>query len=92
MIQSFKDVKTERLWKDERVPAFQEIESVGRRKLLMLNAATALTDLKIPPSNKLEKLERDRKGQHSIRINDKWRICFEWREGHAYEAEITNYH
>jgi toxin HigB-1 len=92
VIQSFKDDDTEKLWKDERVPAFQQIEAVGRRKLQMLNAATTLTDLKVPPNNKLEKLEKDRKGQHSIRISDKWRICFVWKDGHAYDVEITDYH
>jgi len=58
----------------------------------MLDAATQLNDLRTPPGNRLEALKRDRKGQHSIRINDQWRICFKWRDGDAYDAEITDYH
>ena len=61
-------------------------------KLNALNAATALQDLRLPPSNRLEALKGDRKGQHSIRINDQWRICFSWRDGHAEEVEIVDYH
>ncbi len=62
------------------------------RKLAMLHAATDLADLRIPPGNKLEKLSGDRQGQHSIRINDQWRVCFVWRKGDAYDVEITDYH
>jgi len=62
------------------------------RKLVMLDAAESLWDLRVPPGNRLEKLSGDRKGQHSIRINDQWRICFEWRDGDAYQVEIADYH
>lgn len=58
----------------------------------MLDAASALTDLRVPPGNRLEKLKGDREGQHSIRVNDQWRVCFEWRSGDAYEVEIVDYH
>jgi proteic killer suppression protein len=70
----------------------QDIQRVARRKLEILDAAEVLQDLRIPPSNRLEKLSGDRKGQHSIRINDQWRICFEWRRGDAYNVEIADYH
>ena len=92
MIKSFKTGDTERLFNDERVKDWQSIENVARRKLNMVNAAAKLDDLKVPPGNRLEKLEGDRKGQHSIRINDQYRICFVWREGDAYDVEITDYH
>jgi len=62
------------------------------RKLVMLDSAESLQDLRVPPGNRLEKLSGDRKGQHSIRINDQWRICFEWRDGDAYQVEIGDYH
>jgi len=62
------------------------------RKLVMLDSAESLQDLRVPPGNRLEKLSGDRKGQHSIRINDQWRICFEWRDGDAYQVEIADYH
>lgn len=68
------------------------IESVARRKLQMIDAAGDVKDLRMPPGNHLEALEGDRKGQHSIRVNDQWRICFVWRDGDAYEVEITDYH
>jgi proteic killer suppression protein len=70
----------------------QDIQRVARRKLEILDAAEVLQDLRIPPSNRLEKLSGDRKGQYSIRINDQWRICFEWRRGDAYNVEIADYH
>jgi proteic killer suppression protein len=92
VIKSFKTGDTERLFNDERVKDWQSIENVARRKLNMVNAAAKLDDLKVPPGNRLEKLEGDRKGQHSIRINDQYRICFVWREGDAYDVEITDYH
>jgi len=65
---------------------------VALRKLRMLNRAVTLQDLRVPPANRLEKLTGDRAGQHSIRINDQWRICFEWREGNTYNVEIADYH
>jgi len=68
------------------------IQRVARKKLVILDAAQELSDLRIPPGNRLEALKGDRKGQHSIRINDQWRICFRWRAGDAYDVEITDYH
>ena len=68
------------------------LRKVAKRKLQMVNAATQLQDLKVPPGNKLEELEYDREGQHSIRINDQFRVCFVWRDGDAYEVEVTDYH
>lgn len=65
---------------------------VARRKLLMVHAATILSDFKNPPNNKLEELKKERKGQHAIRINQQYRVCFTWRDGHAYDVEITDYH
>jgi proteic killer suppression protein len=93
MIRSFRDQDTRRVF--EREPARQLSVSLQRRalrRLVMLDAATELADLRLPPGNRLEKLAGDREGQHSIRINDEWRICFVWREGDAYEVEITDYH
>lgn len=92
MIRSFCCSKTERLFKLERVREFQAFERVAQRKLAMLNAAHALEDLKVPPGNRLERLSGDRAGQHSIRINDQWRICFVWRDSCAYEVEMVDYH
>lgn len=92
MIRSFKTEDTERLFNDERVRQWQAIENVARRKLNMVHAAARLEDLRVPPGNRLEKLEGNRKHQHSIRINDQYRVCFEWREGDAYEVEIVDYH
>jgi proteic killer suppression protein len=92
MIRSFKDGATARLFADEDVPRFRGIERQARRKLLLLNAAAALNDLRSPPGNRLEALRGDRVGQHSIRINDQWRICFAWRNGGAEDVEIVDYH
>jgi len=92
MIKSFKDKSTEALFGDENVPKLRNIERVARRKLLYLNQARTLDDLKVPPGNHLEALKGDRKGQHSIRINDQYRLCFVWRDGEAIEVEITDYH
>lgn len=64
----------------------------GARKLLLLNAVIDLQELRVPPGNRLEQLKGDRAGQHSLRVNDQWRVCFEWREGHAYAVEIVDYH
>ncbi len=93
MIASFRDKETEGLWrsgKSRRLPA--DLERRAFKKLAILNAAIALDNLNVPPGNRLEALGGERKGQHSIRINDQWRICFVWRDGHAYEAEIVDYH
>jgi proteic killer suppression protein len=92
MIKSFRDRDTRRLFERERVARFRNIESAARRKLEMLDAARHLVDLRTPPGNCLEALSRDRKGQHSIRINDQWRICFVWRMDAAEQVEIVDYH
>jgi proteic killer suppression protein len=93
MIKTFKDEETHKIWsgiKSRKLPP--DIQDVVRRKLRMLNNAQIITDLLIPPSNKLESLKGDRKGQHSIRINDKYRICFEWKSNDAFNVEIVDYH
>ena len=93
MIRSFRDAETERLWRDERarrIPA--NLHRPALKKLQMVNAAGTLRDLSVPPGNRLEQLRGKRAGQHSIRINDQYRICFTWRDGDAYDVEITDYH
>ena len=92
MIRSFKTEDTERLFNDERVRQWQAIENVARRRLNLVHAAARLEDLRVPPGNRLEKLVGDRKNQYSIRINDQYRVCFEWRDGDAYDVEIVDYH
>jgi proteic killer suppression protein len=92
MIRSFKDAATARLFADQDVPRFRAIERQARKKLLLLNAAGSLNDLRSPPGNRLEALKHDRTGQHSIRINDQWRLCFVWRDGGAEDVEIMDYH
>ena len=92
MIRSFKEAATARLFADEDVQRFRGFERQARRKLLALNAAQALSDLRSPPGNRLKELKGERKGQHSIRINDQWRVCFAWRDGGAEEVEIVDYH
>ena len=93
MIKSFRDRDAERLFRRARVKRFgPDVQRVGLRKLRMLDAAVELDDLRIPPANRLEKLKGDRSGQHSIRINRQWRICFVWRGGGAHEVEIVDYH
>jgi toxin HigB-1 len=93
VIQSFHCPDTERLFRRrERVPRFVHIESVARRRLDALDIAMTLRDLFARPGNRLEALERDRIGQHSIRINDQYRVCFRWSEGNAYDVEIVDYH
>jgi len=93
MIKSFKSKETARIFarlRSIRLP--QDIQQVSYRKLRMLNNAVTLDDLRIPPANRLEKLSGDRSGQYSIRINDQWRICFEWIDGDVYNVEIVDYH
>lgn len=93
MIKSFADADTERLFRRERVRRFPaELLRAMLRKLVLVDAAEHLDDLRVPPGNRLEKLRGDRTGQHSIRINDQWRICFRWREGDAFDVEIVDYH
>ncbi len=93
MIKSFKDKETEKVYSREgsrKLP--EDIQQVAILKLRMINNAKNLNDLRIPPANNLEKLKRDREGQYSVRINDQWRICFNWEDGDAYGVEITDYH
>ncbi|MGH7441411.1 MAG: type II toxin-antitoxin system RelE/ParE family toxin [bacterium] len=92
MIKSFRDKSTEALFRDEVVPKLRNIERVARRKLLYLSQAGKLEDLRVPPGNHLEALKGERKGQHSIRINDQWRLCFTWSDGDASDVGITDYH
>lgn len=92
MIHSFACLDTKALFSSQVVPRFRNIERVARRKLLQLNAATELATLRVPPGNQLEALRGDRKGQHSIRVNDQWRVCFVWREDGAHQVEIVDYH
>ncbi len=93
MIKTFRDKETEKIFNrliSKKLP--QNIQHLARRKLVILDAATKLNTLRIPPGNKLEALKGDRKGQHSIRINDQWRICFKWKAGDTYDVEIADYH
>lgn len=93
MIQNFADRETELIWtgvRSRRLPA--DIQAVALRKLRLLNQAQTLNDLRIPPGNRLEALRAERAGQHSIRINQQWRICFVWREGGPADVEIVDYH
>ena len=92
MIKSFRSRETEQLHRRERVQRFRAFERVAQRKLRQLDIATELRDLSSPPGNNLEALKGDRRGRHSIRINERWRICFIWRNGDAYEVEIVDYH
>ena len=92
MIKGFRCKETEKLFQRQRSRKFGAIQRVALRKLLVLDAAGSLGDLRVPPSNRLEKLSGDREGQYSIRVNDQWRICFRWRRGDAYGVEIVDYH
>ena len=93
MIKSFQDKETEKIFNryfSGKLP--QNIQHLARRKLVMLDAAPEPNALRVPPGNRLEALKYDRKRQHSIRINDQWRICFKWKAGDAYDVEIVDYH
>ena len=93
MIKTFKDRDTQGIWEgrvSRRLP--NNIQAIARRKLRMLNNAKTLADLRIPPANRLEALKGKRKGQHSIRINNQWRICFVWSRGDANKVEVVDYH
>lgn len=93
MILGFRDGETQRVFEGERSRRLPpSIQPAARQKLLQLDEAELLLDLRNPPGNRLERLSGNRAGQHSIRINDQWRICFEWSNGHAYEVEIIDYH
>jgi toxin HigB-1 len=92
VIRSFRSGETERLFRRELVRRFKAIERGALRKLTMIDAAPDLQTLAALPGNRLERLKGDRRGQYAIRINDQWRVCFEWRDGHAYEVEIVDYH
>jgi proteic killer suppression protein len=93
VICSFRDKDTERVFKRERIRKLPpDLQRVALRKLVLLDAATSLLDLRVPPANRLEKLTGSRLGQHSIRIDDQWRICFRWSGGDAHDVEIVDYH
>ena len=93
MIRTFADKEAEKIWhgtQSRKLPA--NIQQVARRKLRMLNNAATLDDLRVPPANRLEALKGNRKGQHSIPINNQWRVCFQWHAGDAVNVEIVDYH
>ncbi len=93
MIKSFENKETEKIYDRERSRKLpDDIQQIALRKLIMINNAKNMNDLRIPPANRLEKLSGDRSGQYSIRINDQWRICFIWKGGDAYDVEIVDYH
>lgn len=92
MIKSFKCKDTEKLFNDVGVKRFRSISRAARIKLEVLNAAISLQSLRVPPGNRLEQLQGNRNGQHSIRINDQWRICFVWSEENVFDVEIVDYH
>jgi proteic killer suppression protein len=93
VIQTFRDADSEKVFRRERSRRLPpDVRRRALRKLLLLDAADSLDDLRIPPGNRLERLSGTRRGQHSIRINDQWRICFRWSRGDAYDVEITDYH
>lgn len=93
MIKNFRSRETEKIWngvRSKRLP--RDIQQIARRKLRMLNNARSLNDLRVPPANRLEALKGSRSGQHSIRVNDQWRICFVWVDGDVLNVEIVDYH
>lgn len=93
MIKSFKNKEVEKIFRRDfsrKLPV--DIQQMALRKLKMLQVAVNINDLRVPPNNRLEKLKGHRKGQYSIRINDQWRICFKWQDGHAFQVEIVDYH
>lgn len=93
MLRSFHDRDTERVWQRLSVRKLgPDVQRAALRKLVILDAAETLQDLRVPPGNRLEKLKGNCSGQHSIRINDQWRVCFVWRDGDAYDVEVADYH
>ena len=92
MIRSFRGRRTEEFFAGKDIKEFRAIKNALERKLTYLYNAAALLDLRAPPGNRLEKLRGDREGQHSIRVNDQWRICFTWRDDGPYDVEVVDYH
>ena len=92
MIQTFRDLDTERLFDRRLMKRLAHLADTALRRLVALDAAKSLSDLRIPPSNRLERLTGDRRGQYSLRINDQYRVCFRWKEGNAYDVEITKHY
>jgi len=93
VIRSFRDKETERIWRRQRVRQFDDgARRIALRKLLILDAAEVLGDLRVPPGNRLEKLKGDRAGSYSIRVNQQWRICFNWSDAGAEDVELIDYH
>jgi proteic killer suppression protein len=93
VIRSFRDRETKKVFERERSRRLSpDVQRRAHRKLLLLDAAEALDDLRVPPGNRLERLSGDRAGQYSIRVNDQWRVCFRWERGDAYDVEIADYH
>ena len=93
MIRSFRNRETEQVFRRERARRLPlDLQRIAQRKLVMLDAAESIQDLRVPPGNRLERLSGDREGQYSIRINDQWRVCFRWRDGEAHDVEIVDYH
>ena len=93
MIKSFRDKDSRRVFLRERVRKFsRELQRVAQRKLVMIDGAESLEDLRVPPGNRLERLKGKRRGQYSIRLNQQWRICFRWKAGDAFDLEVADYH
>ena len=92
MIRSFRDKETEAVFGQQRVRKFERIAAVALRRLVQIDSAEELRDLASPPANRLKRLKGDRAGQYSVRINDQYRVCFYWKDGDAYDLEITDYH
>ena len=92
MIRSFRDKETAAIFDRRRVRRFQQIADVALRRLVQIDSAEEIRDLRSPPANRLETLKGDRAGQYSVRINDQYRVCFRWKGGHAFDVEITDYH
>jgi toxin HigB-1 len=92
LIRSFRDKETEAIFERRRVRQFQQIAEVALRRLVQIDSAEDIRDLRSPPANRLETLKGDRAGQYSVRINDQYRVCFRWKGGHALDVEITAYH
>jgi proteic killer suppression protein len=92
LIRSFRNKDTESIFHQRRVKVFQQVGAVALRRLVQIDSAEELRDVASPPANRLEALKGDRAGQYSVRINDQYRICFRWKDGDAYDVEITDYH